>query len=197
MTWTHELFGGKGRASILAHLFENFRQSFGVSELAHLTKVDPGNLSRWLKRWTEEGLLERTSGSPHSTAPRYAVAQRESLRPLVSFFQLQSSWAKALQMKLQALGTEVEAAAVFGSMAAGSATAESDLDLLVLTELPRVRAQAAFKTVARELHKAVNVLAYTRQDWEAMVQEGNPLALDILQHDVLLLKGDLHVAAQT
>lgn len=193
MTWTHELFGGTGRAETLAHLFENSRQSFGVRELAHLAKVDPGNLSRWLKRWTDEGLLERTSST---AAPRYAVAQRESLKPLVRFFQLQSSWAKCLQAQLQALGDDVEAAAVFGSMAAGSATVDSDLDLLVLTELPRVRAQAAFKAVARELRKTVNVLAYTRNDWESMLQEGNPLALDILQHDVLPLKGDLHVAAQ-
>lgn len=193
MIWTHELFGGAGRAKTLAYLFENSRQSFGVRELAQLTKVDPGNLSRWLKRWTDEGLLERTAST---ATPRYAVAQGESLKPLVRFFQLQSSWAKGLQAQLQALGDDVDAAAVFGSMAAGSATADSDLDLLVLTDLPRVRAQAAFKAVARDLHKTVNVLAYTREHWEGMVQDGNPLALDILQHDVLPLKGDLHVAAQ-
>lgn len=192
MTLAEELFGGTGRARTLAYLFENAQRSFGVRELAHAAGVDPGNLSRWLNRWVETGLLQRNQAQGR---PQFGLVQSDELKPLMAFFQLQSRWAKSLRAQLEKLGEKVEAAAVFGSTASGNAKEESDIDLLLLTGMPWLEAQAAFKGLSRELGKPVNVLTYSRQDWEAMVQEGNPLALDIIEHAVLPLKGNLHATA--
>lgn len=54
-----ELFGGAGRYKALRCLFEHADRAFGTRELATAAGIDAGNASRWLRRWTDIGLLER------------------------------------------------------------------------------------------------------------------------------------------
>jgi hypothetical protein len=194
MKLMQELFGGVERSKALAYLFEHAERDFGSRELAQAAGVDAGNTSRWLRRWAEAGILERSTSTGRA---RYRVSQDAGLNPLIAFFQQFGSPARLLRQRVQDLGDEVQAAAIFGSTAAGAAGSASDIDVLLLTDMPRVRAQALFKAPARELGRAVNVLAYSPEAWRAAVQEGNPLALDILHGPLTRLKGDLHDTAQT
>lgn len=191
MKLMQELLGGAERAKALACLFEHAQREFSARELAQAAHIDAGNVSRWLRRWADAGLLDRTS-----TRGRYRVAARDTLRPLIAFFQQQSALAQSLRQRIDELGNEVQAAAIFGSTASGAALPDSDVDVLLLADIPRVRAQAHFKALSRELDRPVNVLAYVPKAWQSLVQEGNPLATDILDGPLIVLKGALYGATQ-
>lgn len=185
------LFGSEDRSRTLAHLFGHPSQDFGVRELSRAVGVDPGLLSKWLKQWADAGVLRRTE--EHKTRVRYAARTdpQSGLLPLVSFFFLQSPSGRAIAQQIELLGDKVGAAAVFGSTAAGTAGPGSDIDLLLLTDMPRVQSQAAFKAVGRAIGREVNVLAYQESAWSSMAKEGNPLVLDILSKNTVLFKGSL------
>ena len=53
-----ELFGGLSRYKALRCLYEQPARAFGTRELATLAGIDAGNASRWLRRWSEVGLVE-------------------------------------------------------------------------------------------------------------------------------------------
>ena len=63
---------------------------------------------------------------------------------------------------LASLEGSVGSAAIFGSWARGDATARSDIDLLLTTDLPRLQTQAHFKPAGRTLGRPVHVLSFTR-----------------------------------
>ncbi|MFT3816399.1 MAG: nucleotidyltransferase domain-containing protein [Rubrivivax sp.] len=187
-----ELFGGAERSKALKCLFANPGRDFGARELASAAQVDPGNASRWLRRWAAAGLLETRQVL---NRPRYSVSRDPSLAHLKLFFQHDSELARAIGAQIARLGGRVEAAAVFGSTAQGTDAADSDVDLLLLTDMPRVEAQALFKPVGRWLKRPINVLTYEPARWKKARAGGDPLVSEILGGALIELKGDLHAIA--
>jgi predicted nucleotidyltransferase len=184
-----ELFGGADRYKALRCIFQNPGRHFGARELAAEADIDPGNASRWLRRWAEAGLLEKTTVL---NMPRYTAAADPALKHLGLFFQQDSDMVRQLRERIAEATTTIDAAAVFGSTAKGTAGADSDIDVLLLTDMSRLAAQTFFKPVARKLERPVNVLVYKTRDWKEAVAAGNPLALDILGGSLIELKGDIH-----
>jgi hypothetical protein len=60
-----ELFGGVDRCRAFRLLFADPERAFRARELAALAGIDPGNTSRWLRRWTEAGLLQAVVRDGH------------------------------------------------------------------------------------------------------------------------------------
>ena len=187
-----ELFGGAERYKALKCLFANPGRDFGARELAGEAGIDPGNASRWLRRWWDAGLLEKKEILQR---PRYFASRDPGLAHLRLFFQQDQELARLLGAQGAESGERVQAAAVFGSTAQGTENQDSDVDLLLLTDMSRVEAQALFKPVGRQLGRPVNVLVYEPKQWTAAVAGRDPLALEILAGALIALKGDLHAVA--
>jgi predicted nucleotidyltransferase len=188
-----ELFGGADRYRALRCLFGNPAQTFGPRELASLAGIDPGNASRWLRRWADSGLLEK---KVLQDRPRYKAAKDPALKPLQALFEQESELISQVRAGVESLGKRVKAAAIFGSIASGTASPASDIDLLLLTEMPRVQAQAAFKPLARKLGRPIDVLTYAPAEWEKALAASNTFASGILNGPKIILKGELSASAK-
>ena len=186
-----ELFGGSARYRALRCLYEQPARAFGTRELAGLAGIDPGNASRWLRRWSEVGLVERRM---ERGMPVFQASRDPGLAPLALLLQQDTRTSQLLAEQVDKLGDKVEAAAIFGSAARGDSDEKSDIDLLLLTDLAQLKAQALFKAAGRELGRPVNVLAYSPSAWREAVAARNAFVLDILDSPMVPLKGDLHAA---
>jgi predicted nucleotidyltransferase len=135
-----------------------------------------------VERRVERGVpLFRASGDP-------------ALAPLVQLLQQDSHTSQRLSQELNKLGDKVEAAAIFGSAARGDSDAHSDVDLLLLTELPQLKAQALFKAAGRALGRPVNVLAYAPAAWRQALAAGDVFVREIAASPLVPLKGDVRAA---
>lgn len=188
-----ELFGGMARYKALRCLYEQPARAFGTRELAASAGIDPSNASRWLRRWSEVGLVQRRMERGN---PVFQASSDPWLSPLSLLLQQDFRVVQVLREHVASLGDEVHAAAIFGSAARGEADEKSDIDLLLVTSLPQLKAQALLKAAGRDLGRPVNVLAYTPASWGAALAAGDAVVKDILGHSLLALKGDLHAAAQ-
>jgi predicted nucleotidyltransferase len=186
-----ELLGGSARYKALRCLYEHRARAFGTRELASLAGIDPSNASRWLRRWSDVGLVERRM---ERGVPVFQASRDPSLAPLAQLLQQDSQTRQILSDQVAKLGDRVQAAVIFGSAARGESGEGSDIDLLLLTELPQLKAQALFKAAGRELGRPVNVLAYSPSAWREAIARKNALVLDILNNPVVPLKGNLHAA---
>jgi hypothetical protein len=99
-----ELFGGTDRFRALSCLFENPGRTYGARELAAEAGIDPGNASRWLRRWADAGLLEKTHVLK---MPRYRPVADPSLKPLFDLFQQDSRVVSELRERLQKLDGQI------------------------------------------------------------------------------------------
>ena len=183
-----ELFGGAGRYKALRCLYEQPARAFGTRELAGTAGIDPSNASRWLRRWSEVGLVERRM---ERGAPVFQASRDLSLAPLAQLLQQDTRTRQLLTQQVESLGSKVAAAAIFGSTARGESDDKSDIDLLLLTDLPQLKAQAHFKAAGRELGRPVNVLAYSTPAWRDAVAGKDTFVLEILANPLVLLKGDV------
>jgi predicted nucleotidyltransferase len=188
-----ELFGGVDRYKALRCLFEHPDRAFGPRELATEARIDPGNASRWLRRWADAGLLVRTS---INRSVKYSASGDSSLEPLQRLFQQDSELAGQLREVVSSLGKRVSEAAIFGSAAKGTDTASSDVDVLLITSLSRLQAQRSFMPLARSIGRPINVVTFTYEQWAKSVEQQNPFVMELLSQPFVRLLGSVHAFAQ-
>jgi predicted nucleotidyltransferase len=130
---------------VLATLLLRPDEALHVRELARLTGISAGTLHRELRALSELGLLVRreTGRQVFYSADRGSPVFEE----LAGILRKTAGLADVLRGALAPIVDRLELAFVYGSMAAGEAKAQSDVDVMVLGE-------ANFADVARALHPA-------------------------------------------
>jgi len=109
----------------------------------------------------------------------------------VTYFDAQAVWA-ALRRAAQSLADEhpeVLRIAVFGSLVRGEAVPGSDVDLLIVlrdTDLPFIERAARYAPAG--LPVGADVFAYTADEIEAMLAEGNGFIRRALDEAVTLIE---------
>jgi DNA-binding transcriptional ArsR family regulator len=140
---------GKTRAAILRELFLNPDRKLSFNELVRRTKSGAGAVSRELQTLTEAGLVtEQREGNQ-----RFLTAETRSpvYAELKSFIAKCSGAASVIREALRGVEDEIAVAFIFGSVAAGTEQAESDLDLFVI-------GLAGYSVVTERLRAAENRL---------------------------------------
>lgn len=181
-----ELFGSRARKAILLQLFLNPDKEYYLRELVRLTGFAPRTVQVVLDQlWDGDLLLERRSGNR-----RYLKANQYSplYKPLQELLLRSEGFRGVLQ---EALGEEgIEFAFVFGSMADGTASADSDVDILVVGETGSRevirRLHGVFETIGRE----VNPVVWTLKEYRKRLREGEHFLTTVLNGPRLELIGE-------
>jgi predicted nucleotidyltransferase len=99
--------------------------------------------------------------------------------------------AVPLQEALAPLAQQISAAFVYGSVAKGSDTAKSDIDLMVVSDsLAYADLFAVLETAAARLGRPVNPTVYCRQDFAKRIRQGNAFVTRVLAQPKLWLIGE-------
>lgn len=178
------------RRGVLAALLTRPDEELHLRDIVRRVEAAPATVQREVLSLTGAGILERRKVGRQ-------VYYRANPRSPV-FAELQSLMLKTvgladlLRGALEPLGERVECALVFGSVADGTATADSDLDLLVVGEAtlgevaPQLRAARA--TIGREM----NVVTMSRADFLGGLQQGDGFLTTLLSRPIITVKGDPH-----
>jgi predicted nucleotidyltransferase len=150
-----------------------------------MANTDPGNTSRWLNRWAAAGLVSRHEEGRNlffkaSTNPLLAGLSQMMRRSDDMFSDIR-----------EALPPEAEVAVVFGSVARGEESAESDIDVLVLGEgLSDIRLNVLFKPVSRAHHRIIHATSFSRSEFAKLLEQGNSFAVSVVTQETIPLKGE-------
>ena len=179
------IFGGKTKARILDVLLSNPGESYHLRGLAQAAGTDSGNTSKLLRLLVDDGLV---LAAPDRHSTRYSINVRS---PFVAPLRQLVACAGALMVDLRAAADGIDAAyiGVFGSVAAGTDDAHSDIDVLIVGDLSTVAAQAAFKAAARQHRKAVNVVVVKASQFAHKLREGGAFWASIAEGKRIDLKG--------
>lgn len=187
------LFPG-ARQRALAVLLLQPEADFHLRELARLTGSHAGTLARELDKLTQAGLLHRNE---QGNQVRYRANIGHPLfSDLAALFRKTHGIVPALREALAPLGSGVRLALVFGSVARGTQTAASDVDLLVLGTVGFVDLVQALFPLHGALGREVNPVLYTPEQFAGRVASGDAFAREVLAKPQLFVKGGANELAE-
>jgi predicted nucleotidyltransferase len=123
---------GKTRRSVLALFFMNPERSFYVREVIRELGLGRGTVQRELQNLTEAGLLVRSVEG--NQVHFRANADSPVFSELKSMMVKTAGIAEVIGSSLAGLSDRIRIALLYGSIAGGTFTADSDIDLLVIGE---------------------------------------------------------------
>lgn len=181
---------------VLAFLFGQPERSFFATELIGLAGGGSGAVQRELKRLAESGLVtvKRLGNQKHYQAN----PQSPIFAELCGIVQKTVGLAEPLRAALMPFAKGIVAAFVYGSVAKRSDTAQSDIDLMVLSDsLEYADLFAALEEAATRLGRTVNPTIYTRHEFARRIKQKNAFVTRVLaQPKVWLIGGEDELAAR-
>ena len=180
------------RRRVLAMLLLHPEEALHGREIARRTGLPAGTLTRELKRLAEAGLLSRQKRGNQLI---YSANRNSPIfNELSGILRKTSGVADVLAEALAPLSDEISLALIFGSVARGTETAGSDVDVLVI-------GSASFGAVVDALHPAqervgrdINPKVFSEKEWQAKVKEKekNAFVTEVLRSQKIFLIGDEH-----
>lgn len=174
------------RQRVLAALLLKSRGEH-LRELARQTGTHAGTLARELDKLTQAGLLLRAE---QGNQVRYQANASHPLFPeLSAMFRKTHGMVPALRSALAPLDDRIDFALIFGSVAAGTATEGSDVDLLVLGDAPFRKLVTALHPLQAGLGKEINGVLYKPEEFAERYRRKDAFARQIVEKPKIWLKG--------
>ncbi|WP_237710271.1 nucleotidyltransferase domain-containing protein [Rhodanobacter fulvus] len=175
------------RQRVLAQLLLNPDESFHLRELARLTGSHAGTVGRELEKLVSVGLLLRTE---QGNQVRYqADAQCPLFAELTAMFRKTLGMVPVLREALLPLVGNINVALVFGSMARGTQSAGSDIDLLVIGEVRFAELAQALYPAQQALQREINPVLYAPTEFRRRAGEGDAFIRQFLDKPNVFLRG--------
>ncbi len=179
------LLGPDARRAILARTHLDPAREFYLRELVRLTGFAPRTVNQEIDRLVKADLLtERRDGNR-----RYLKAnERHPLfRPVREIVLKTDGLADVLRHALGTMG--IEFAFVFGSIAAATPKAASDVDLLVVGRLGLREATRRLAPVQDRLGREINPVVWTRAEFERRTESDDHFLMNVLRGPRLMVVG--------
>ena len=185
----------KVRQRVLAVLYGTPDRSFYANEVIALAQSGTGAVQRELAGLSEAGLLtvSKQGNQKHYQANASAPVFAE-LRSLVLKTM---GLADVLRTALAPLAAQIDAAFIYGSVARQQDTAQSDVDVMIVSStLGYGEVFGALEAATVSLGRKVNPTLYTPEDIAKRIQQDSAFVTRVLQQPTVWLIGtqeQLHV----
>jgi predicted nucleotidyltransferase len=179
---------GKSMRAILSRLYGRPDRRFYVRELARAAATPPSSLQRDLAALAAAGVIERHEDG------RQVYYQANAGCPI--FGELKGIVTKTfgvadfLRDMLRPHARHIRAAFVYGSVAKGTEAPGSDVDLLVIGDLPPSRLAIDLGKINMALGRRVSLASYSVDEFVELSARENSFLTRVLQGPVIWLIGD-------
>ena len=156
------LFSGT-QQRLLSALLLNSHQPVYAAELANHFGVRPSTLQRDLAKYTQAGIFKMSRSGNRA----YFQANEECpvFPELRALLIKTSGLADVLHHQLVPLASKIKVAAVYGSIASGTETSGSDIDLLIVGSVKMIELSPLLEQATGKLRRQINPTLYTPEEF--------------------------------
>jgi predicted nucleotidyltransferase len=179
---------GKTRLAVLSLLCLRPERRLYLRQIVRLVGLGAGTVQRELRMLTRCGILVREDEGRQA----YFQANPDCpvLSELRSILVKTGGLADVLRERLAPLEARCRVAFIYGSFAAGTEDAESDVDVMVIGEASFAEVSDALGEVQLELGREINPTVYSAQDWSE--KGALPFLQSVMSSPKIYLIGDEH-----
>jgi len=165
---------------ILTRFFEEPEREFFVKELAREIKISPGSASRLCKELEIQGILK---SKETGRALFYSLVNDG---PFVR--RLKSAWFVRLFLEFcdcQA-NPEIQSIALYGSRASGEFISNSDIDILIISNVGKARLDVQFEKARKRFNEKLSLTMLAISDWRRLAKKKDRFYIEVLSNHILL-----------
>ena len=179
---------GKTRRSILALLFGRPGRSYYLREIAARAGTGMSQVQKELGQLAAAGLVvrEQRANQVHFHANPGAPIYSELLGIVTKTFGV----ADVVREALEPFRNRIVFAFIYGSIAKGTATAASDIDLLLVGDLAPSEVAVPLAEVRARLGRNVSLVGYSTEEFRSMLQSGHHFISSVLAGPKIWLASD-------
>lgn len=174
---------------VLRFLFGQPSRSFFASELIRLTGSGSGAVQRELHRLASSGLVTVTwiGNQKHYQAN----ADSPVFNELCILVRRTVAISDPIRAALAPLAENISLALIFGSVAKGVDSADSDIDLLVVADnLSLESLYSVLNRAETTLDRRIGPTLYTNEEYQSRLASGNPFLNRVLESEFQVLIGN-------
>ena len=175
------------RRRVLGLLLMHPGESYHVREIARLTGTVAGTLHRELAKLSDAGVLvKKTVGNQlrYSANPDCPIIEE-----LTSILRKTSGIVDVLADALLPLAEKISVAFVFGSVASGTETTGSDVDVLIVGDVSFSEVVQALYDTQDTLGREVNPKIFSQEEWKQMHELNESFIKEVLSKPKLFIVG--------
>ena len=173
---------------VLGILFGQPDRRFQGAELIRLINSGTGAVHRQLTNLAASGLVnvKQVGNQKHYQANPDSPVFDE----LCGLIRKTVGMREPLQRSLESLEDQIDVAFVYGSIAKGTDTAKSDIDLMLLGDnLDYIRVFDAIQKAEAILHRRISPNLSSLKEWRKRIEGKNPFILNIKEQAKLFIYG--------
>lgn len=183
-----KVFGSEVRAKVIAQLCAGVEEPIIGRELARVLGSNQMAVSKELRRLEDLGMLR--AGEKMGRVKPYYVNEDFPLLPGLRSMVQYAVGAVALLREKLGDREDIDAAFIYGSVAAGDDRPGSDVDVMVIGQVKGRELSSAIREVERRTRRQVNEVHYSRDEFAGRVREGGSFVPTVLEGPKVFLKGD-------
>lgn len=177
----------ESREKVLSLLLLNPEKPYHVREIARICDLSAGSLHRELAMLAETGLLVRESRGNQVT---YQANKRFSFfKELASILKKTSGISAVIANSLHPLAKHIECAFIFGSIAKGTETLNSDIDLFVIGDVKFSEIVSTLYETQSYLNRDINPKVMTRSEWSKLIKSKTSFAHELITQPKIFILG--------
>ncbi|MHB8909895.1 MAG: nucleotidyltransferase domain-containing protein [Syntrophales bacterium] len=179
---------GKTRRSILSVLYGHADKTFYLRQLVRVVGSGTGAVQRELKALVEAGIITRIEKGRQ--VYYQANAQCAVYAELKSLIMKTAGMGDALKVAMLPLAERVRTAFIYGSVARGSESSGSDVDLFVVGDVTLAEVVQALSPVQLTLNREINPTVYPVEEFRTKQAAGHHFIKSVLEGNKVFLIGD-------
>lgn len=177
----------KTQQKVIGLLFGKPNQSYFANEIVRSAGLGKGTVMRELERLHSSGLvtLVRQGNQNHYQAN----SQSPIFQELTAIARKTFGIADLVKDALQPINSKLQTAFIYGSIAKGEATSESDIDLMLVgIDISYAEVMDLLSATEENLGRTINPTIYTPQDFQTKLSSGNNFLVKVMEQPRIQLK---------
>ena len=173
---------------VLGLLYAQPDRSFYNNEILRLTGMGVATIKRELDRMVAVGILtKQPKGNQHhyQANPNCPIYQE-----LLGIVRKTFGLVDVLKLALEPVSAQINWAFVFGSVASGKETSNSDIDLMIIGDVNFADAVSALYPAQEKLGREINPKIYRKQEWKPLAKKKDAFIKEVLSKPRMDVIGD-------